>query len=294
MHNSLIASLLTLWGGLLLAPSLIPPTLAQTVCSPPILSRLDTHQVQPGETLESIAAQYGLLPDILRHFNPNFPGVGGTLQIPPMNGIQVPVSEGATWETLANTYGVRADVLFEMNGCQPPQKQAFIPGVSWTGELPSVNDYTGLQGYPLAQNAEIALPYGWYQHPVTNARTFHSGLDLLAPVGTPVLAADAGTVSFVGQQGNYGNLVIINHPQGQQTRYAHLEQTQVQVGQTLTIGQEIGRVGTTGNPDISTPHLHFEVRYQFPIGWVAQDPEIHFPRQSSDSLSDLLPKSTTP
>ncbi|MDB9314561.1 M23 family metallopeptidase [Spirulina sp. CS-785/01] len=291
MKNYFISSLLSLWGGLLLAQSPLSPTLAQTenVCDSPVLSRLQTHQVQPGETLDSIAAQYGLLPAILRDFNPTLPGVGGTLTIPPMNGIQITVPEDATWETLAETYGVRADVLFELNGCQAPQNQAFIPGVRWQKDPLSVHDYTGLQGYPLATEAEIALPYGWYQNPVTNARTFHSGLDLLASVGTPVLAADGGTVTFVGEQGNYGNLIIITHPQGQQTRYAHLETIQVRVGQTLTVGQEIGRVGTTGKPDITTPHLHFEVRQQFPIGWVAQDPEIHFSRDSGGSVSDLLP-----
>lgn len=154
-----------------------------------------------------------------------------------------------------------------------------------------VKEYTGLSGYPLQEKASMGLAYGWYEIPNQEQPRFHSGLDLLAEVGTPVLAAEGGKVVFVGQRGNYGNVVMIEHSGGYQTRYAHLNQMTVRNGQRVTVGQQIGTVGTTGSPDINVAHLHFEVRYQFPVGWVAQDPLIHFPviPQDQENLGDLLP-----
>jgi biotin carboxyl carrier protein len=88
----------------------------------------------------------------------------------------------------------------------------------------------------------------------------HSGLDMIAPAGTPVVAATAGTVVAVnGNAGaSYGNYVAIEHSGGVYTLYAHLSSTSVSVGQSVTAGQTIGAVGSTGNS--SGPHLHFEVR----------------------------------
>jgi murein DD-endopeptidase MepM/ murein hydrolase activator NlpD len=199
------------------------------------------------------------------------------LLIPPFNGITIQVPEGATWQDLAAAYGIRADVLFELNGCQTPSDIAFVPGVNWTtdGKQRELQDYTGLSGYPLPFIAPIGLSYGWHLDPETQKNVFHSGVDLLAEVGTPVLVPEAGEVIFKGNEGAYGFLVIIDHGEGRQTRYAHLSRITVEIGQTVATGDILGNVGTSGQPDISDPHLHFEVRYQLPVGWVAQDPMIH-------------------
>lgn len=249
-------------------------------CPPPVLSRLTPHQVAPGETLESIAAQYGLIPATLVRLNPSLQSgalpIGKEILIPPFNGARVEVPQGATWQDLADAYGVRADVLFELNGCQRQPQQVFVPGVNWAGSGQSaVDTYTGFARYPLATAAPVILNYGWQQNPNTGAAQFHSGIDLLAQEGSPVLSVDAGTVAFAGQQGSYGNLVVVNHPGGRQTRYAHLSQVSVRTGQQVQPGATLGRVGSTGNPDSDRSHLHFEVRYNSPQGWVAQDPEIH-------------------
>ncbi len=89
------------------------------------------------------------------------------------------------------------------------------------------------------------------------------------------MAVDTGIIAFVGQQGNYGNLVVINHQGGRQTRYAHLSRIAVREGQQVKVGTPLGTVGSTGSPDINPSHLHFEVRFNSPSGWVAQDPELH-------------------
>ncbi|MEA5508174.1 M23 family metallopeptidase [Crocosphaera sp. UHCC 0190] len=250
------------------------------ICQTPALSRLQRHTVAPGETIESIAQTYNLLPQTLIQFNSSLQGgtvtVGQSLSIPPFNGIRVTVPNGATWNDLAKAYGIRADVLFEINGCVKTPKVVFIPGVNWeSGTNVRPNNYTGLRGYPLPAVAPVGLSYGWHTDPTTGQNFFHGGVDLLAEVGTPVLAADAGTVVFVAQEGNYGFLVIVDHGNGRQTRYAHLSRFAAKMGQSVQVGDVLGYVGATGRPDILNSHLHFEVRYKFPVGWVAQDPMTH-------------------
>ncbi|MGK7878415.1 MAG: LysM peptidoglycan-binding domain-containing M23 family metallopeptidase [Xenococcaceae cyanobacterium] len=251
----------------------------ELACPPPVLSRLQRHQIAPGETIESIAAQYNLLPETLIRLNGALQRgsapVGAEILIPPFNGIRLEVPAGATWQDLEAAYGVRVDVLFEINGCQKIPTVVFIPGVAWSPRRGSVDNYTGLSGYPLPSIAKVGLNYGWQANPTNQQRMFHSGIDLLAEPGTPVLSAEAGIVAFVGKEGNYGNLVVVNHEGGRQTRYAHLGTIQVAIGQQVKIGDILGTVGYTGRPDLEVPHLHFEVRYNSPVGWVAQDPELH-------------------
>lgn len=186
------------------------------------------------------------------------------------NGILVEVPRGQTWKQLAAQYNVRADVLFELNGCQNVPQSVFIPGVN--GSSPSISKH--IKGYPLPQKANIALGYGWQVDPLTSKVIFHSGIDLLAPLGTPVQAANDGTVAFAGVQGSYGNLVVINHPSGKQTRYAHLQSLAVRAGQIVNQGDVIGKVGISGKPSSKQAHLHFELRYASGSGWTAEDPAL--------------------
>jgi len=249
-------------------------------CPDPILQRLDRHRISAGETIESIAQQYNLLPETLIRLNPSLQQeevpVGTEILIPPFNGVRIEVPPDTTWKDLETAYGVRADVLFELNGCTPQPKVVFLPGVAWQGEDPeAVYTYTGLSHYPLSESATVGLAYGWYTTPNSNQRRLHSGIDLKASQGTSVLATEAGQVVFVGEHPIYGNLIMINHAGGKQTRYGHLKTVSVETDQTVSAGETIGTVGTTGQPHIGESHLHFEVRYQTAQGWVAQDPEIH-------------------
>lgn len=187
------------------------------------------------------------------------------------NGILVQVPRGQTWKQLADQYNVRADVLFELNGCQNVPQSVFIPGVNGSSQPISKQP---IKGYPLPQKANIALAYGWQVDPLTSKVIFHSGIDLLAPLGTSVQAANDGTIAFAGDQASYGNLVVINHPSGKQTRYAHLQSLAVRVGQIVNQGDVIGKVGITGKPSSNQAHLHFELRYASGIGWTAEDPAL--------------------
>lgn len=85
----------------------------------------------------------------------------------------------------------------------------------------------------------------------------HTGLDIAARNGSPIRAADSGTVTFTGWQGGYGNFIIVNHGNGMITRYAHCSSISVSKGQQVARGEAIGAIGSTGRS--SGPHVHFEV-----------------------------------
>jgi len=97
-----------------------------------------------------------------------------------------------------------------------------------------------------------------FLHPIKKKSVVHGGIDIRAKSGTPVLATSAGTVAKVAMENNWGNLIIITHVDGFETWYAHLKGFEIQQGQTVSEGQVIGYVGSTG---LSTgPHLHYELR----------------------------------
>jgi murein DD-endopeptidase MepM/ murein hydrolase activator NlpD len=100
--------------------------------------------------------------------------------------------------------------------------------------------------------------YGYRIDPITGRNSFHTGVDLIAPTGTPVVAAAGGVVATVGFVAEYGNIVEIDHDNGLTTRYAHLSRSQVKIGDVVMKGQSIAHVGMTGRT--TGPHLHFEVR----------------------------------
>lgn len=276
--------------GILIDQSLAySPLQAQTpppaTCAPPVLSRLIRHRVAAGETLASIAQNYDLIPATLMGINPSLRSgkapVGSEILVPPYNGIRVELAPGQTLKDLAKKYSVRPDVLFEVNGCQSNPRVAFVPGVNWSpiaapNATPSSQERRILRGSPFAgqttQPIEV-LGYGWVVYPGTGKVAFHSGIDLEAALDTPIVAVGNGTVAFAGTQGAYGNLVVINHAEGLQTRYAQLATIQVKVGQTVNRGQQIGTVGTSGQPSSKSPHLHFEVRSRSRLGWVAENPK---------------------
>ena len=95
----------------------------------------------------------------------------------------------------------------------------------------------------------------------------HTGLDIATSTGTPVAAAASGTVTFAGWKGSYGNLMVITHSNGVQTYYGHCSKLYVSAGTTVSQGQTIAAVGSTGNS--TGPHLHLEVR----VNGVAYNPQ---------------------
>lgn len=118
-------------------------------------------------------------------------------------------------------------------------------------------DQVGSQSVSELFGGNVTSNYGWRTDPFTAAAKFHHGIDIAMAYGVEVPAADEGRVIEAGEQGRYGNTVVIEHPSGTRTRYAHLSELGVQVGQTVMAGQTIGRAGSSGAA--TGPHLHFEV-----------------------------------
>lgn len=140
---------------------------------------------------------------------------------------------------------------------------------------------TRVIGTPNAQGFVWTVPYtrnttsqfGMRTHPITNEQKLHAGMDIAAPgiENTPVVSAKAGKVTYAGPLGTYGNLVVINHGDGVETRYAHLAVINTANGSEVTAGQVIGLVGSTGGS--TGAHLHLEVR----VDGIPYNPVIFYP-----------------
>ncbi|MFS8666241.1 MAG: peptidoglycan DD-metalloendopeptidase family protein, partial [Limnochordales bacterium] len=167
------------------------------------------------------------------------------------------------WD-IARAYEVSMDEIVAANRLADPSRlqvgqQLIIPGaqaqaaalrrealVSSSGQL--------LRNFDWPLTGRISSRFGprWGR--------MHQGLDIAVPTGTPVRAAAAGTVTYAGAMGGYGNIVTIDHGNRVETRYAHNSRIVVRVGQRVKRGEVIAYSGNTGNS--TGPHLHFEIRYR--------------------------------
>lgn len=263
------------------------------------------HRVVEGEDFASVAAHYGLRVEAIRRVNPELTGdtllPGGQLKIPPQEGALVVLEEGQDLLTLAFAHGlaprelVRANGLANLSDAVPGQR-LFVPGVVSPAYperdqrelvpatfreqhqaqqrqlllravtlLPDYQPFAEDYAWPLASRGVISSRFG-PRRLVVRGSTFHTGLDVAVAIGTPILASQTGVVSRAGWGGSYGYVVFVDHGEGRQTRYAHMSQIAVHVGERVQQGDQLGRVGNTG---FSTgPHLHFEIR----MGGYAVDP----------------------
>jgi len=168
-------------------------------------------------------------------------------------------SETVVWYTLRGLFEV--EELLSLTGEQKEAAARYMVSLEEGGLSPPAGwEPKASYGWvwPLPGYEGISSPYGFRIHPITQRPQVHRGVDIPAPIGTPVLAASAGLVMEIGANQTLGNYVGIQGG-GFETRYGHLSVVLVREGQKVEAGQEIGRVGNTG---LSTgPHLHFEVRF---------------------------------
>lgn len=135
------------------------------------------------------------------------------------------------------------------------------------GGLPQIGEV----GAPVAPVVgRLSSKFGPRIHPISGAQQHHAGIDIAAPAGTPIRAAAGGIVEFAGTRGGYGNLVIVRHPDGVESYYAHQRDLMVRAGQSVGAGEVLGTVGSTGTS--TGPHLHLEVRRdgrpEDPLPWL--------------------------
>jgi len=146
-------------------------------------------------------------------------------------------------------------------------------GGSSTGDVEGSDSSTpavvgsGSFGWPCPGCTYVTSRMGNRFHPIFSEWRYHSGMDIGASYGASVVASDSGTVCYCGEKGGYGNCVMIDHGNGYYTLYGHLSGYAVSYEQTVTKGQTIGYVGSSGWA--TGPHLHFEIR----SGSTALDPE---------------------
>lgn len=154
--------------------------------------------------------------------------------------------------------------LEELIGLRPSEKLNLderLDAINLTGIEQQILFEQIPNGWVIPKNT-ITAKFGWRQHPILKKKEFHPGLDIRAPIGTPIVAPADGVIEYSGynKSSGFGYLVIIEHNYGFKTRFAHLKKkTVVEAGQFVKKGDLIGYTGNTG---LSTgPHLHYEVRF---------------------------------
>jgi murein DD-endopeptidase MepM/ murein hydrolase activator NlpD len=258
-------------------------------------TEISTYVVRSGDTLSEIANLFGVSVNTIVWVNDldrTAPlQAGQTLVILPVTGIQYTVKSGDSIQSIATHYGIDQDEIIQYNDLSSSSSLAvgdtiIIPDAALDGpESGSVGTPSttgtkssgGSKGIPAksrwgapgtepAHNTNGPSYPGYYALPLahgieTQGLHGYNAVDLAAPKGTPILAAADGTVIISignnGWNGGYGNYIVINHPNGTQTLYAHMSRVIAKVGETVTQGEEIGLVGATG--EATGPHVHFEV-----------------------------------
>jgi len=227
-----------------------------------------TYVVQPGDTVTSIAQNFGLRPETIQWSNsqlypyPDLLYIGEELFILPVDGVYHKVEAGDTLASIAEEYKVDASAILESeyNDIADPEtlvvgQMLVVPG----GSKPYVAQvvYAGPPPPGAAQGS------GNFMWPVSGVITQgywggHQAVDIGAPCGTSIYASDSGYVAAVGWMEGYGNHILLSHGNGWETLYAHLNQILVRADTSVQRGVLIGRVGTTGRS--TGCHLHFEIR----------------------------------
>ncbi len=242
--------------------------------------RISLYTVRKNDTLEQIAEMYGVTANTILWANDLSKGAtlkpDQVLVILPISSIKYAIQKGDTVESLAKKFNGDANEIAQFNSLEVGSKLAagdvlMIPdadGALLAAENKKAEDdakkNTTKKGS--SKGGARADTSGYFTRPViggTRTQGVHgnNGIDIAASLGTPVLSAASGQVLVSrsgGWGGGYGTYVVIKHPNGTQTLYGHLSQASVSVGQSVTKGQQIGKMGNTGQS--SGVHLHFEVR----------------------------------
>jgi LysM repeat protein len=241
--------------------------------NPVFSEQISLYQVQVGDTLSQVASMFNVSVSTIIWSNDLSSSKdihpGQTLLILPVSGVQHTVRKGDTVRSLANTYsGDMAEIIayndLPSEGLLAVGSTITIPG----GEVPVPQAPRAKKGTKASAQVSVSKQgtSGYFIHPVpgsvrTQGIHGYNGIDFGAPAGTPIRASAGGTVIVArasGWNGGYGNYVVIDHPNGTQTLYAHTSKNAVVQGQKVSQGEVVGYVGNTGRS--TGNHLHFEVR----------------------------------
>ena len=231
----------------------------------PQSDQISLYVVREGDSLSQIADMFGVSVNTIVWGNDITKGSlispGQTLVILPISGVRHTVKSGETLASIAKKYKGDLTEILEYNGLSESSSLAVgdvvvIPDGILAAPTPSYTPTRSTSGPSVA---------GYFIKPTRGIKTQgihgYNGVDFGASVGTPIVAAASGNVIISrqgGWNGGYGTYIVIRHPNGTQTLYAHNSQNIVGVGEWVVQGQVIGYVGNTGRS--TGPHLHFEVR----------------------------------
>lgn len=234
------------------------------------------YTVQTGDTISSIAEYFGISANTVLWENgltvKSYIKPGNVLRILPTTGVTYKVARGDNLVSIANKHGVSADDIMKMNNLANANQvrigeSLIIPGgkriidrtIVTSNQRPRT--LAGIIANPRASAAPASgTKMNWpVQGRLTQYFSWgHNGLDIAAPIGTPIYAAAGGVVEIASwNSGGYGYQVVINHGGGKKTRYGHMSKFAVSVGDEVEKGDNIGFVGSTGRS--TGPHCHFEV-----------------------------------
>lgn len=223
------------------------------------------YKVRSGDTISGISRKFGLsnistLIAVNGISNVRQLKAGQNLKIPSTDGLMHTVKPGDSLGSLSVKYGVTVEDLLDVNDLESQVLTAgqalFVPGARLSSE--TLRMAMGeLFAWPLKGSWRLTSSYGRRADPFTGVTSFHTGIDMAMPSGTPVYSSMSGKIESVGYTNIFGNYVIIKHVNGYQTLYAHLTKSLVKSGQNVSQGAKIGLVGSTGYS--TGPHLHFTV-----------------------------------
>lgn len=234
--------------------------------SVPTDSKMRMYQVSKGDTLWDISRKFKVDLEMLRIINGLDRNcalsVGQILEIPYHRSRVHTIKAGDTLWGIAARYEVSLSQLSQANPDINPRnlqigKRIVVPdstsSVSALAVQPS-RSYAGFSTVMMAWpvTGSITSPYGWRKS------GFHHGIDIAGDIGDAIKAAAAGKVTFTGNQAIYGKTVVIEHPDGKESMYAHCQKILVNKNDYVVRGQPIATIGMTGRT--TGPHLHFEVK----------------------------------
>ncbi len=229
-------------------------------------NRIDYYVVQKGDSLYKISNKIGVDINVLIANNPSVKDgkirIGQKLKILNGNNIEYTVQKGDTLIRIANKFNIKLSEIIDDNELASTQLQVGQNLIVKNPDLSYVNqEIQRLKGFQITRWpvawAGVTSPFGKRFHPVLKRNIYHNGVDLRAQYVNLYAPAD-GRISTAGWMSGYGQIIIIKHKDGYETRSAHLNKVYVKSGEQVKAGQLIGQTGKTGR--VTGPHLHFEVR----------------------------------
>jgi murein DD-endopeptidase MepM/ murein hydrolase activator NlpD len=263
---------ITIVGGVALLPETGPEgTMADIANHTADPDQISIYVVREGDSLSSIGKLFGVSANTILWANDLKSSKdihkGDTLVILPVNGVQHVVQKGETLASIVKKYKGDMSEVLAFNRLPEGAKVAVGDSITIPeGIEPAAVVTSSGTTSKVVKSAGGPLISGYFMRPLlggikTQGLHGYNGIDIGVPVGTQVLASAAGTVIIArdsGWNGGYGDYVVIQHPNGTQTLYAHLSQVYVSAGSNVVQGQVLGLSGRTGKS--TGAHLHFEIR----------------------------------